>query len=77
MIDGRGKYVIPGLWDMHAHIDYAGILARASARSIPVVGHLPVTMDGTEVSKAGQRSTNIGATPGEGYSSIVPQKKGH
>jgi imidazolonepropionase-like amidohydrolase len=23
VIDGRGKYVIPGLWDMHVHVDDA------------------------------------------------------
>ena len=155
VIDGRGKYIIPGLWDMHVHVDdagdcffplvvdngvtglrdmgssisqlerwrerrqkgreimpyvlaagpivtgivddpdprlvrvatradaeravdsliqqgvdfikvhdwlsrdaYAGIMARASARGIPVAGHLPVAMDAAEVSApaAGQRS---------------------
>jgi imidazolonepropionase-like amidohydrolase len=24
VVDGRGKYVIPGLWDMHTHVDDAG-----------------------------------------------------
>jgi imidazolonepropionase-like amidohydrolase len=22
IIDGQGKYLIPGLWDMHAHLTY-------------------------------------------------------
>jgi imidazolonepropionase-like amidohydrolase len=35
---------------------YAGIMARASARGIPVAGHLPVALDAAEVSTAGQRS---------------------
>jgi Amidohydrolase family len=153
VIDGRGKYIIPGLWDMHVHVDdagdwffplavangvtglramgssisqlerwrerrqkgreimpyvlaagpivtgmvddpdprlvrvatradaeravdslvrqgvdfikvhdwlsrdaYAGIMARASSRGVPVAGHLPVAMDAAEVSAAGQRS---------------------
>jgi hypothetical protein len=153
VIDGRGKYIIPGLWDMHVHVDdagdwffplavangvtglrdigssirqlerwrerrqkgreimpyvlaagpivtgivddpdprlvrvatradaersvgslvrqgvdfikvhdwlsrdaYAGILAPASTRGIPVAGHLPVAMDAAEFSTAGQRS---------------------
>src|ERR1043165_9337891 len=25
VIDGRGKFVIPGLWDMHAHLGNAGV----------------------------------------------------
>jgi imidazolonepropionase-like amidohydrolase len=24
IIDGRGKFLIPGLWDMHAHVDSLG-----------------------------------------------------
>jgi predicted amidohydrolase YtcJ len=24
VIDGRGKYIIPGLWDMHVHVDDTG-----------------------------------------------------
>lgn len=24
IVDGRGKFVIPGLWDMHVHLEIAG-----------------------------------------------------
>src|SRR6476469_3567601 len=25
VLDGRGKFLIPGLWDMHMHLDVGGI----------------------------------------------------
>src|SRR5258706_9870841 len=27
VVDGRGKYLIPGLWDMHVHLDSADLAA--------------------------------------------------
>lgn len=35
-IDARGKYVVPGLWDMHAHLAAPGPVGRAPER---YVGH--------------------------------------
>ncbi len=37
MIDGRGKYLIPGLWDMHTH------LSDARASALPVLAATGVT----------------------------------
>jgi imidazolonepropionase-like amidohydrolase len=34
MIDGRGKFLIPGLWDMHAHTSYKEFLALFIANGI-------------------------------------------
>jgi len=29
LIDGRGQFAIPGLWDMHAHLSYTKVSALA------------------------------------------------
>ena len=33
VVNGRGKFLIPGLWDMHVHLWYAKISFRRSSRS--------------------------------------------
>jgi len=51
VIDGRGKFLIPGLWDMHAHLSYWGedaldLLVDAGVTSIRELGGDPEEIAG-------------------------------
>lgn len=46
VVDGRGKYLIPGLWDMHVHLSY---LEPATLALFPANGVLAVREMGGEV----------------------------
>src|SRR6266487_4731310 len=41
VVDGRGKFLIPGLWDMHVHLSYA----RASALPVFVANGVTTVRD--------------------------------
>src|SRR5580658_10415150 len=36
MVDGRGKYLIPGLWDMHVHTIFGDWLPRNEKITLPL-----------------------------------------
>ncbi len=36
VIDGRGKFLIPGLWDMHVHLVFGDWFPNAQAISLPL-----------------------------------------
>jgi len=51
VIDGTGKFLIPGLWDMHAHLSYwgedaLGMLVNAGVTSIRELGGDPDEIEG-------------------------------
>ena len=56
-VDGSGRYVIPGLWDMHAHIHFSG---RSPEVEMPMFVAHGVT--GARVMNAGQASVLPTAT---------------
>ena len=51
-VDGRGKFLIPGLWDMHVHLADPGYLPRLVAKGVTGVrdmgGGLDAAADGCE-----------------------------
>ena len=71
-MDGQGRFVIPGLWDMHAHMEMTGesslqlyvangdvffaIADEARRQKLPVAGHVPLKVTIQEGVDAGMVS---------------------
>src|SRR5678815_5315722 len=43
VIDGRGKYLIPGLWDMHVHFRGGDELLKENEATLPLFVSLGIT----------------------------------
>ena len=72
IVDGQGRFVIPGLWDMHAHMEMTGesslqlyvangdvffaIADEARRQKLPVAGHVPLKVTIQEGVDAGMVS---------------------
>src|SRR5437773_670869 len=59
VIDGTGKFLIPGLWKMHDGLPrdiYLSVAKQARESRISFVGHIPPTVLPEEASNLGQRS---------------------
>lgn len=66
-VDGSGRYLIPGLWDMHAHayLDEAERLERMSlAFGVTGVREMGTTPEGFEALKEWRRRFRAGEVPG-------------
>jgi imidazolonepropionase-like amidohydrolase len=64
VVDGTGKYVIPGLWDMHSHITMFGRMGLSLYLAQGVTGIRDMGGEHFAVVKALRDSVNAGQVPG-------------